>query len=103
MPSATTSGSTDGAGGSAGESDDKELEEPEHNDARSGRADRFQDRQRSALSLDEALRRVGDANPADDQRQEARERQELGEPVEVAGEVGGDIEARARLPAGLRK
>ena len=77
-----------GSGGSADESDDKELEEPEHDDARSSRADRLQDRQRSALSLDEALRRVGDADPADDQRQQSRERQELGEPVEVAGEVG---------------
>ena len=81
----------------------QELDHGELNDACPGRADRLQDRQRRALALDEALRRVGDADAADNQRQEARQRQELGETVEVAGEIGRDVEARARLPAGLGK
>ena len=46
---------------------------------RPGRPDRLQDRQRRPLAFDEALRGIGDADPADDQRQQARQRQEFGE------------------------
>ena len=89
------------AGKSAGESDDHELDHREQDDARSGRPDRLQDRERRPLALDEALRRIGDADAADNQRQETGQRQELGETIEVAGEIGRHVEARARLPAGL--
>ena len=53
-------------------------------DARPRRADRLQDRERGALALHEPLRRVGDADPADDQRKEPDQRQELAEAVDVA-------------------
>ena len=54
---------------------------------RSGRADRLENRQRRAFSLDETLRRVRDADPANDQRQQSRQRQELGEAIDIATEV----------------
>ena len=92
-----------GAAERSGERDGEELDQRQQDNARSRRADRLQDREGCALALDEAPRRVGDADAADDQRQEACERQEFGESVEVAGEVRGDVEPRARLPAGLRE
>ena len=72
-------------------------------DARSGRADRLENGERRAFALDETLRRVGHADAADDQRQQSRQRQELGEAVEIATEVRGDGETRASVPAGLRE
>ena len=80
---------------------DHELDEREADDARSGRADRLENGERRAFALDEALRRVRDANPADHQRQQSRQRQELGEAIEIATEVRVDGETRARVPAGL--
>ena len=80
---------------------DHELDEREADNARSGRADRLENGERRAFALDKALRRVRDANPADDQRQQSRQRQEFGEAVEVATEVRVDGETRASVPAGL--
>ena len=90
-----------GPGKRSGERDDGEFDQPQRDDARPARPDRLQDRERRPLSLDEALRRIGDADPADDQGQEPGQGQELGETVEVPGEVRRHVEARARLPAGL--
>ena len=91
------------AGERANQRDDRELDERERDDARSGRADRLQNRKRCALAFDEPLRRVGDADPADDQRQQSGERKVLGEPIEIATEVRGNAEARAGVPSGLGK
>ena len=72
-------------------------------DAGSGRANRFENGERRALALDETLRRVRHADAADDQRQQSRERQKLGEAVEIATEVRVDGETRASVPSGLRE
>ena len=80
---------------------DHELDERKADNARSSGADRLENGERRAFALDKALRRVRDANPADDQRQQSRQRQEFSEAVEVATEVRVDGETRARVPAGL--
>ena len=82
---------------------DHELDEREADDARSGRANRLENGERRAFALDETLRRVRDADPADDQRQQSGQREELGEAVEIATEVRVDVETRASVPSGLRE
>ena len=91
------------AGERSDEGDNGELEEREGHDARARRADGFQNRKRRALALDEALRCVGDADAADNQRQQSGQGEELGEPIEIATEIRGNVETRAGLPSGLRK
>ena len=91
------------AGKRPDQGDNRELEDCEAHDGRAGSADCFENRKRRALAFDETLRRVGDADAADDQRQQSRQRQELREPLEIAAEVGRNIETRARLPAGMGK
>ena len=91
------------AGERSDEGDNGELEEREGHDARARRADGFQNRQRCALALDEALRCIGDADAADNQRQQSGQGEELGELIEIATEIRGNVETRASLPSGLRK
>ena len=87
----------------ADQRDDHELDERKADDARSGRADRLENGERRAFALDETLRRVRDADSADDQGQQSRQRQEFGEAVEIATEVRVDGETRASVPSGLRE
>ena len=47
---------------------------------------------RRALAFDEPLRRIGDADAADDERDQSHQRQKLAETFEIAGKVGGDVE-----------
>ncbi len=80
---------------------DQELDQRQRNCRAAARPQRLEDRQRRLLALDEALRGVGDADTADHQRDQTDQGQELAEAVEVAGEIGRDIGAGARLPTGL--
>ena len=69
--------------------------------AAAGRAQRLQGRDHVALALDVALHRVGDADPADQERRQADQRQELGEALDVALQRRRRIVAGANLPSGL--
>ena len=80
-----------------------EFHHGQREDRTAARADGFENRQRLPFALDKTLRRVGDADPADDERGQADQREKLGEAIDVLGELRRDAGARSRLPASLRK
>ena len=71
----------------ADQRDDHELDERQRHDARSCGANRLENGEGRAFALDETLRRVRNADPADHQGQQSRQREEFGEAVEIATEV----------------
>ena len=77
------------------------LGEVDREHARPGGAERFQRRDHVALAVEIVLGRVGDADPADQQRGEADEREILGEALDVALELRRRVAAGPDVPAGI--
>ena len=68
-----------------------------------GRAQRLERGDHVALAIDVAFDRVSDADPADQQRGQADQRQKLGEALDIALELRRGVGAAPDLPAGVRQ
>ena len=79
------------------------LRQIDREDARAGRAERFQRGDRVPPAVEMAFHRVRHADAPHQQRGEPDQREELHKALDVALEGGGGIGAGAHLPAGLRQ
>ncbi len=85
----------------AEQGDHHDLDERDGEDASAGRAEALQRRHRGAAAVDIGGDRIGDADAAHDERREPDQRQELREPLDIALELRGGVDARARLEPGI--
>ena len=79
------------------------LREIDRKNVAAGGAERLERGDDVAAAVDMALDRVGDADPADQERREADQREELGEALDGALELRRGVGTRADLPTGLGK
>jgi hypothetical protein len=94
-------GAGDKPDGAAGEREHQHLGEVDGKHLAAGRAQRLERRDHVALAVEIVLDRVGDADPADEQRCQPDEGQIFGEAFDVAAEFGGRVGAGAHFPAGV--
>ena len=96
-------GAQDHADDDAQSGNEHHLEQHQAEDIGACGAERLHRRDRRPLAVDEAADRVGDAGPADDQRGQADEGEELGEAVEILGELRRDVFSSPHFPPGVGK
>lgn len=96
-------GADDKADDDADGCDEGDLEEIGHGDHRGRRTQAFQRGDGGTFRIQKGANGIGDADPANDERGEAHQRQELREAIDVFGERWGRPVTGADGPAGIGK